>query len=89
MNERDNPMRPILGTLAGVKDLADDIKLFQIELNGKGFHYDPGQFAFVSAFGVGEAPFGLASTVERTSVLEFAISRVGTVTSALHKLEPG
>jgi NAD(P)H-flavin reductase len=82
-------MRPLLGSLAGVKDLADGIKLFQVEMNGNGFSYEPGQFAFLSAFGVGEAPFGLASTMERTPVLEFAINRVGTVTSAMHRMEPG
>jgi sulfhydrogenase subunit gamma (sulfur reductase) len=89
MSDRSNPMRPVLGTLVGVKDLADEIKLFQVELNGERFDYSPGQFAFVSAFGVGEAPFGIASTPARTPVLEFAINRVGTVTAALHHLEPG
>ncbi len=89
MNELNNPMRPRLGTLVGLKDLADDIKLFQVDLNGEGFDYQPGQFAFLSAFGVGEAPFGLASTTARTPTLEFAINRIGTVTSALHALEPG
>jgi NAD(P)H-flavin reductase len=89
MNQQGNPMRPLLGTLAGAKDLGHDIKLFQIELNGEVFDYQPGQFAFLSAFGVGEAPFGLASTTARTAALEFAINRVGTVTSALHRLEPG
>jgi NAD(P)H-flavin reductase len=69
--------------------MADEIKLFQIELNGDGFDHEPGQFAFISAFGLGEAPFGLASTAARTSRLEFAINRVGTVTAALHNLEPG
>jgi sulfhydrogenase subunit gamma (sulfur reductase) len=89
MNHRQNPMRPQLGTLVGIKDLADDIKLFQIDVNGQSFDYQPGQFAFVSAFGVGEAPFGLASIPTRTATLEFAINRIGTVTSALHNLEPG
>jgi sulfhydrogenase subunit gamma (sulfur reductase) len=89
MDPRENPMRPRLGTLVGVTDMADEIKLFQIELNGDGFDHEPGQFAFVSAFGQGEAPFGLASTAARTSRLEFAINRVGTVTAALHNLEPG
>ena len=89
MSDHTNPMRPLLGTLVGVRELADEIKLFKIELEGHKFDYLPGQFAFVSAFGVGEAPFGLASTVARSSSLEFAISRVGTVTSALHSLEPG
>ncbi len=89
MHESSNPMRPLLGTLAGITDLAEDIKLLEIELNGQHFDYLPGQFAFVSAFGVGEAPFGLASTTARTPHLEFAINRIGTVTTALHRLEPG
>lgn len=89
MTNQNNPMRPMLGTLTGIKDLAHEIKLFQIKLNGDGFDHRPGQFAFVSAFGVGEAPFGIASTTARTSALEFAINRVGTVTSALHRMEPG
>ena len=76
MSARENPMRPLLGTLTGVKDLADEIRLFQIELNGGRFDYEPGQFAFVSAFGVGEAPFGIASTSARTAALEFAVARV-------------
>jgi len=88
-----NPMRPYLGTLIGVKDLATDIKLFQVELNDsqacERFIYRPGQFAFLSAFGVGEAPFGLASILSRGSALEFAIAKVGTVTAALHAMEEG
>jgi sulfhydrogenase subunit gamma (sulfur reductase) len=89
MSEQGSAMLPVLGTLVGAKDLAEEIKLFQIELNGERFEHLPGQFAFVSAFGVGEAPFGLASTTARTADLEFAINRVGTVTAALHNLEPG
>jgi len=93
MMETMNPMRPYLGTLVGVKDLATDIKLFQVELNDaqarQRFTYRPGQFAFLSAFGVGEAPFGLASIPSRGTALEFAIAKVGTVTAALHAMEEG
>jgi NAD(P)H-flavin reductase len=88
-----NPYRPYVSTLVGVKDLATDIKMFRVELDDPGmrerFAYQPGQFAFVSAFGVGEAPFGIASTAGRGSVLEFAVHRVGTVTSELHRLGEG
>jgi sulfhydrogenase subunit gamma (sulfur reductase) len=84
-----DPMRPRLGVVAGIRDLADEIKLFQVELNGERWAYQPGQFAFLSAFGVGEAPFGLASIPARTPLLEFAVQRIGTVTAALHRLEPG
>jgi len=93
MTETPNPMKPYLGTLTGVKDLATDIKLLQVRLNEdverERFVYAPGQFAFLSAFGVGEAPFGLASVPWRSEDLEFAVMAVGTVTSALHRMEPG
>jgi sulfhydrogenase subunit gamma (sulfur reductase) len=89
----DNPYRPMLGTLAGVKELATDIKLLQVKLNDRhertGFTYRPGQFAIVSAFGVGEAPFCLSSTMQRGETIEFAVNKVGTVTAALHRLGEG
>jgi sulfhydrogenase subunit gamma (sulfur reductase) len=88
-----NPYCPYLGTLVGVQDLATDIRMFQVELNDPGerggFTYRPGQFAFVSAFGVGEAPFCLTSTSHRGPVLEFAVNKVGTVTDALHRMGEG
>ncbi|HID86887.1 MAG TPA: hydrogenase, partial [Anaerolineae bacterium] len=90
---KTNPYRPYLGTVVGIKDLATNIKLFQIRLKDpaerEAFVYRPGQFAFVSAFGVGEAPFGIASVMGHGDTIDFAINKVGTVTSALHALRPG
>jgi NAD(P)H-flavin reductase len=85
-------MRPYLGRLAGTKDLATGIKLFQVELtepDGQATvaDYRPGQFAFVSAFGAGEAPFGIASV--QGPYLEFAVNALGHVTHTLHALEVG
>lgn len=89
-----NPMRPSLGRLVGERELGTDIKLLQVELvepaeRANFLEYRPGQFAFVSAFGVGEAPFGFASTTSGGDYLEFGIAKVGSVTSALHSLEVG
>ena len=88
-----NPMVPYLGRLVEVKDLAAEIKLFSVGLLNGGSEafadYQPGQFAFLSNFGVGEAPFGIASTTERGDVLEFAVQRLGSVTTGLHELGPG
>jgi len=89
-----NPLLPHLATLTQVKDLAVGIKLFRCKFNdsqvGASFDYRPGQFGFLSAFGVGESPFGLTSTKGRlNSEVEFAVARVGTVTAALHELEEG
>ncbi len=89
-----DPMLPHLGRLVGKKYLGTDIKLFQVEMvetAGKDCFADylPGQFAFVSAMGIGEAPFGIASTPSRGDALEFGIAKVGSVTAALHSLEVG
>lgn len=85
-----NAMLPYLGRLVAIKDMALEIKLFAVELlNGGSAAFDrcqPGQFAFVSALGIGEAPFGIASTPERGSTLEFAVQRLGAVTTGLHEL---
>jgi sulfhydrogenase subunit gamma (sulfur reductase) len=88
-----NPMEPYLATITGVRDLATGIKLFQVELDdpeaSANFDYQPGQFAEVSAFGVGESPFGFTSTRQRGETIEFAINRIGTVTDALHRMDVG
>lgn len=89
----DNPMLPYMGKLVQVKDLANEIKLFRVSLLNGGSeafrNYKPGQFAFLSAWGVGEAPFGIASVPQRGQTLDFAVNRLGAVTNELHELGPG
>ena len=97
MNENNHhSMRPYLGKLAGAKELGTDIRLFQIELmdevGKEAFaNYKPGQFGFVSAFGEGEAPFGITSIPTQGGLLEFAIHRHphGKTTNGLHNLSVG
>jgi NAD(P)H-flavin reductase len=89
-----NPMRPYLGELIELRDLASGIKLFRIGLTEPAgqtafAEYRPGQFAFLSAFGAGEAPFGITSTPAGGPVLEFAVNALGHVTDTLHSLEIG
>jgi NAD(P)H-flavin reductase len=89
----ENAMIPVIGKLVEVKNIAPEIKMLGIELeeiseNGNSL-YKPGQFAFISAFGSGEAPFGIASVTEPGGVLEFAVQRMGGVTTALHELAEG
>lgn len=88
-----SPMTPYLGRLVQVRDLAEEIKLFSVEMLDGGREafssYYPGQFAFLSAFGAGEAPFGIASTTQRGAALDFAVNRLGSVTTELHRLGEG
>ena len=89
----NNLMIPYLGKLVEITDEANDIKLFRVDLQNGGkeafqtFH--PGQFAFVSAFGLGEAPFGIANAASRGPLVDFAIARLGSVTNGLHELGVG
>jgi len=88
-----NPMLPYLGRLTAVCDLAAEIKLLRVEMTDGGQEafrdYQPGQFAFISALGLGEAPFGIANSAQRGPELEFAVARLGSVTTGLHELGPG
>ena len=88
-----NPMLPYPGKLVEVRDLADEIKLLRVELREQGAEafksWQPGQFAFVSAYGLGEAPFGIANMPQEGPLLDFAVARLGSVTTGLHELGEG
>lgn len=88
-----NLMLPYLGEICEVKDLATEIKLLRVRMLNGGSQafadYKPGQFAFLSAFGYGEAPFGMANVPQRGPYLDFAVNRLGNVTTALHELGEG
>ena len=88
-----NAMMPYKARLVDVEDMAPEIKLFRVKMMDGGREafsaYKPGQFAFLSAFGVGEAPFGIASTPERGQKMDFAVQRLGSVTTELHEMGPG
>lgn len=92
-NEFGRPtMIPYLARLVRIEDIAPEIKLMEVEMiEGQQLNpldFKPGQFAFISAFGVGEAPFGIAA-LPTSRRLEFAVQRLGTVTTELHELAEG
>ena len=76
-----------------VENEAGDIKTFRLAFEDSGnaeeFRYLPGQFAELSLPGMGEAPFGIASSPTETGYLLFSVKRVGLFTTELHSLEPG
>lgn len=89
----ENPYVPYLGRLAAVETLGTGIKLFKVRFDdpavAEAFRYQPGQFGFLSAFGVGEAPFGITSVCGIDDTVDFAVAKVGTVTQALHGMNQG
>ena len=90
-----NPYLPYRARIEDVRveNEAKDIKTFRIVLEdsaGAAPHeFLPGQFAELSLPGMGEAPFGIASSPTETDYLLFTVKRVGLFTTELHSLEPG
>lgn len=76
-----------------VENEARDIKTFRLAFedpaSAAAFQHVPGQFAELSLPGVGEAPFGIASSPTETDYLLFSVKRMGLFTTELHSLEPG
>ena len=76
-----------------VENEAKDIKTFRLAFEDSGsaaeFRHLPGQFAELSLPGVGEAPFGIASSPTEADHLLFTIKRAGLFTTEIHSLEAG
>ncbi len=89
-----NPFLPALMRVEKVviETTDNSLKSFYLsflrEEDEEGFSYLPGQFAEISVFGKGEAPFGMASSPTEPG-LRFTVNKAGTVTTALHRLEEG
>ena len=84
---------PYLATVKEIREEAPDIKtlklVFEDEEVRKSFTYRSGQFIEFSMFGIGEAPFCLASSPTREGYIECSIKKMGKVTQAVHELEEG
>jgi len=58
--------------------------------DGRPLDHGPGQFVQVGLFGVGEAPISIASAqAEGDPSFDLCVRRLGRVTGALHRLQPG
>ncbi len=80
---------PQKARIAEVIKETPDVKTFQVEFPWEPpFDYMPGQCAMLSMPGVGEAMFSITSSPTREP-MEFAIKKIGRLTDALHRVEPG
>lgn len=81
---------PMLCRLQVIEDLTPLEKNFRlVRPDGKPFGHQPGQFVQLSVFGYGEAPISVASSPTRGNYLDLGVRRVGTLTTALHQMQPG
>ncbi|MDR3644950.1 MAG: FAD/NAD(P)-binding protein [Clostridia bacterium] len=89
-----DPYLPVRAEILSVKqetrspDL--DIKTYRLRLaQGAELDFRPGQFIELAVDGVGEAPFGFASSPLEKDFIEVTVKRTGLVTDALHRLSAG
>ncbi len=82
---------PTPSRIIDVRNMTDYEKLFKIELpSGFSLSHRPGQFVQISVLGIGEAPISISSSPSRSNgTFEVCVRRVGTVTNAMHNLQPG
>ena len=87
----DKPLLiPELAAIEDIRPLTGDTMLFKVPDPRNSMRpYRPGQFMQLSVLGVGECPISITSTPTRPENFEFAVREVGSVSSALHNLEPG
>ncbi len=80
--------RPQLAELIQVATLTAREKVFRLRL-ADAIHYQPGAFVAISVFGLGEAPFTIASPPDGSREVEVVVRSAGALTQALHRLKPG
>jgi NAD(P)H-flavin reductase len=81
---------PLPARVERVEALTATEKRFTIRLpGGEPLGHRPGQFVQVSLFGIGEAPISVCSPPLGQPEFQITVRRIGNVTEALHRLEPG
>ncbi len=82
---------PVMARVLKVEPMTELETLFTLQLpGGRSLGNEPGQFVEISLMGIGEAPISITSSPSRSnSTFELCIRRVGDLTNALHKLQPG
>lgn len=81
---------PTLAEIVTARRLTELEKFFELRfLEPRPFEFQPGQFVEVSIFGIGQAPVTLTSSPLKKEGFEICVRMVGSLTTALHRLEEG
>lgn len=79
--------------ITSITQLTDMEKLFHIRIQDpaerQGFTFLPGQFVMLEVPGYGEVPISISGSASNRGFIELCIRRAGTVTSVLHRAQPG
>lgn len=90
MSQRESIYLPRLAEMVRTERLSERERLFELKLrDGDELGHQPGQFAEISIFGIGEAPLSISSSPTKRGSFEVGVRAVGNVTNALHRLGKG
>lgn len=95
MSNEKNPYLPYSVTIEDIVVETEDksLKTFKLVLEDEkqrlAWNHNPGQFAMLSVPGKGESAIGIASSPTEKGYLLFTVSRIGSLTTALHQLPKG
>ena len=80
--------QPQMAQVLEVRILSEQDRLFRLRLP-QPIRFTPGSFVELSVFGLGEAPFSIASPPDQSNEIEVVIRRAGALTQALHRTKRG
>src|SRR4030042_2145494 len=84
---------PDIARISRIEKVSPTEKLFNISFEDEGkqnnFKFLPGQFIELTIFGLGEAPFCLASNPNNKEFFELCVRNAGSISGALHRMEEG
>jgi len=80
---------PEVATLKRKFQMTSVDSFFEFELKNRPLGHQPGQFAEISIPGIGEAPISISSSPSQDNKFQMVIRNVGTLTNAVHTMEPG
>jgi len=80
--------RPQLAEIEEIRELSPHDRLMRLRLPQR-LDFRPGAFLQLSVFGLGEAPFTIASLPGEGGELEVMVRSTGVLTRALHRLQTG
>lgn len=83
-----NEYQPEMVEIVAVENFTNQDKLFRLRLVNP-ISFTPGMFVAISIFGLGEAPFTVASSSNDDLHVEVVVRAKGALTRALHRLQPG
>ncbi len=87
-NNPGSEYQPQMAKVIAVRQLSKLDQLLRLQLP-RPIDFTPGSFLQMSVFGLGEAPFSIASAPDGGCEIELVVRKAGTLTQALHRIREG